>query len=51
MWIAMVAVITGLSYFLTGAALPPASAQTQANQLPTGKTEKLWKIETSGIGG
>ena len=30
MWIAMVAVITGLSYFLTGAALPPASAQTQA---------------------
>ena len=29
-WIAVVAVIAGLSYVLTGAAIPPASAQTQA---------------------
>jgi len=27
------------------------AAQTQANAAPAGKTQKLWKIETSGIGG
>jgi hypothetical protein len=30
LWIAGVAMIAGLSYLLTGAALPPASAQTQS---------------------
>jgi hypothetical protein len=30
MWIAVVAVIAGLSYVLIGAAIPPASAQSQA---------------------
>ena len=30
LWLAGVAMITGLSFFLTGTTLPPASAQTQA---------------------
>jgi hypothetical protein len=37
-WVAVVAVIAGLSYVLTGAAVPPASAQPQAPAAPVSKS-------------